>query len=122
MLSTINDCLHSFSTTAEALPPCVYYSTASPQGQKHNEGLYNVHTEGVLDLAYYYFFGRGGLLERPPPLGLPVVEGHPPALPGPRPFPAPGRRASVFGPPLHLPLLLSTIATWLLKGVHSQGV
>ena len=32
----------------------------------------------------------GGLLERPPPLVLPVVEGQPPALPGPWPLPAPG--------------------------------
>lgn len=37
---------------------------------------------------------RGGLLERPPPEGLPVVEGQPPASPGPRPLPAPGRSVS----------------------------
>jgi hypothetical protein len=34
---------------------------------------------------------RGGLFERPPPLTFPVVDGHPPAFPGPIPFPAPGR-------------------------------
>ena len=33
----------------------------------------------------------GALLDRPPPDWLPVVDGHPPLLPGPMPFPAPGR-------------------------------
>jgi hypothetical protein len=49
-------------------------------------------------LAWLFHF-RGGLLDRPPPHGLPVVDGHPPALPGPCPRPAPGR----LPPPPPLP-------------------
>ena len=31
----------------------------------------------------------GGLLDRPPPEGFPVVDGHPPAFPCPVPCPVP---------------------------------
>mmetsp|Transcript_13801 Transcript_13801/g.23439 ORF Transcript_13801/g.23439 Transcript_13801/m.23439 type:complete len:147 (+) Transcript_13801:592-1032(+) len=42
-----------------------------------------------LELGCYPLYLEGGLLERPPSLGLPVVLGHPPAFPGPLPLPAP---------------------------------
>ena len=46
----------------------------------------------------------GGLFDRPPPDGFPVVDGHPAGeLPPPWPFPAPG--PPPLTPPLPLPLL-----------------
>lgn len=61
-----------------------------------------------------HFEALGGLLERPPPLGFPVVLGHPPAFPGPLPWPAPPLPPPLLPfPPPWLPPLPLFPPPWL---------
>lgn len=60
--------------------------------------------DNITTLSRSHFLGA--LLDRPPPLGFPVVLGQPPAFPGPIPAPAPGRPLLLLPPPLEEPLLL----------------
>lgn len=75
-------------------------SNASPYTEDRARLSSKVTTVNPAKATSLRSYFLGGLFERPPPLTFFVVLGHPPALPGPWPLPAPGR------PPPELPALL----------------